>query len=131
MSVSAARVPARCRTRCARRWINCAEMARRKLLTLLAFLCAMSSSEGALDPAALRNAAAYSGKQRGASLLVVQQGKTLLEQYPDGGGAGVARKIYSGTKAFWNLAALAAAEDGLLNLDERVAETIPAWRNDP
>ncbi|HMJ05369.1 MAG TPA: serine hydrolase domain-containing protein, partial [Chthoniobacterales bacterium] len=41
------------------------------------------------------------------------------------------RKIYSGTKAFWCLAALAAEQDGLLNLDERVAETIPAWRKDP
>ncbi len=39
-------------------------------------------------------------------------------------------KIYSGTKAFWGLAALAAEEDGLLSLDERVAETIPAWQAD-
>jgi CubicO group peptidase (beta-lactamase class C family) len=40
-------------------------------------------------------------------------------------------KIYSGTKAFWNLAALAAAEDRLIDLDDRVADTITAWRNDP
>ena len=44
--------------------------------------------------------------------------------------AGSVFKIYSGTKAFWNLAALAAAEDGLLNLDERVSETISPWRGD-
>jgi CubicO group peptidase (beta-lactamase class C family) len=44
--------------------------------------------------------------------------------------ANKAHKIYSGTKAFWGLAALAAAEDGLLSLDERVAETIPAWAAD-
>lgn len=76
-------------------------------------------------------AARYSAEHRGASFLVMQQGKTLREEYPGGdGGPRAARKIYSGTKAFWGLAALAAAEDGLLNLDERVAETIPAWRDD-
>jgi CubicO group peptidase (beta-lactamase class C family) len=40
-------------------------------------------------------------------------------------------KIYSGTKAFWNLAALSAAEDGLLNLDDRVADIVTSWRNNP
>src|SRR5438477_7378959 len=84
-----------------------------------------------LDPLAIRAAANYSATHHGASLLVVQNGKTLLEEYPGGGGAGTPRKIYSGTKAFWNLAALAAAEDGLLKLDERVAITIPEWQSDP
>ena len=88
-------------------------------------------AHAALDHSSLRAAAVYSATHRGTSILVIEQGKTVLEEYPDGAGAGVARKIYSGTKAFWNLAALAAAEDGLLSLDERVADTIPAWRNDP
>src|SRR5205814_2887320 len=47
-----------------------------------------------------------------------------------GGGADTLRKIYSGTKAFWNLGALAAMEGGLLKLDERVADTIPEWQSD-
>jgi CubicO group peptidase (beta-lactamase class C family) len=75
---------------------------------------------------AVRAAAAYSRSAGGTSFLAVQNGQTLLEQ-----SAGEPRKIYSGTKAFWGLAALAAAEDGLLSLDERVSETIPAWRADP
>ena len=83
-----------------------------------------------LDPAAVRAAARYSSAHRGTSFLVLQNGKALLEEYPAGGSADTLRKIYSGTKAFWNLAALAAAEDGFLNLDEPVADTIPAWRND-
>jgi CubicO group peptidase (beta-lactamase class C family) len=62
----------------------------------------------------------------GTSFLAIQHGQTLLEQ-----GAREPHKIYSGTKAFWGLAALAAAEDGLLSLDEQVADVIPAWRNDP
>ena len=84
-----------------------------------------------LDPAAVRQAAEYSANHRGTSFLVIQNGKTLLEEYPAGGGAETPRRIYSGTKAFWNLAALAAAEDGLFGLDDRVADAIPSWRDDP
>ena len=92
-------------------------------LMLCASACAASA---ALNPGAVREAAAYSASKRGTSLLVIQGGKTLAED-----NAGAAHKIYSGTKAFWCLAALAAAQDGLLSLDERVADTIPSWRNDP
>lgn len=83
-----------------------------------------------LNPVAIRAAANYSATHHGASLLVIQRGKTLLEEYPGGGGPDTPRKIYSGTKAFWNLAALAAAEDRLLKLDDRVADTIPEWQSD-
>ncbi len=86
---------------------------------------------GELDPAAVRKAAKYSADHRGTSFLAIQNGKTLLEEYPGKATADDRQRIYSGTKAFWNLAALAAAEDGLLDLDERVADTIPAWRKDP
>ena len=51
--------------------------------------------------------------------------------YPGRASADTPQRIYSGTKAFWNLAALAAEEDGILNLDERVADTITSWRQDP
>lgn len=78
------------------------------------------------DPNAIRAAAAYSSSAGGTSFLAVQNGQTLLEY-----NANEPHKIYSGTKAFWGLAALAASEDGLLSLDENVANTIAAWRNDP
>jgi CubicO group peptidase (beta-lactamase class C family) len=89
-------------------------------------LLAICTKANALDSATVRNAARYSSAQGGTSFLAIQHGQTLFEQ-----NAGEPRKIYSGTKAFWGLAALAAAEDDLLNLDENVAATIPAWRNDP
>src|SRR6476660_2262930 len=92
---------------------------------VLLFLVA-SSAVASLDPAAVRAAAEYSTRQRGVSCLAIQDGRTLLEQ-----NAKTPHKIYSGTKAFWNLAALAAAEDGLLDLDSHVADTITSWRNDP
>lgn len=83
-----------------------------------------------LTPQALRDAADYSANRRGCSLLVVQHGKTLLEEYPNGGNARITHQIYSGTKAFFTLAALVAAQEGLLGLDEPVANTITEWRGD-
>ncbi len=84
-----------------------------------------------LDPASVRKAAKYSVTHRGTSLLVIQNGKTLLEEYQGKADAETPQRIYSGTKAFWNLAALAAAEDGILDLDAPVADTISAWQKDP
>lgn len=95
------------------------------LLPILSF-AGVAAWAAPVNPAAVRAAAAYSASQGGKSFLAIQNGQTVFEQ-----SAGEPHKIYSGTKAFWNLAALAAAEDGLLSLDERVAETIPAWRADP
>ena len=97
---------------------------------LLVFLHATVAFAG-LAPAAVRRAAQYSAQHRGTSFLVRQNGETLLEQYPGRGSQNTPRRIYSGTKAFWCLAGLAAAQDGKLRLDEWVADTIPSWRKDP
>ena len=99
---------------------------RKRLLLPGLLLCGVAAQALPVNPAAVRAAAAYSASQGGKSFLAVQNGQTIFEQ-----SAGEPHKIYSGTKAFWNLAALAAAEDGLLSLDEQVAEAIPAWRADP
>ena len=98
----------------------------------LAFVFALACGAGAADlPAAkLRAAAEYSAARRGSALLVIQHGRTIFEDYPNGHAAGEPHKIYSGTKAFWNLAALAAVEEGMFSLDDRVAETITEWRGD-
>lgn len=97
----------------------------------LAVFCVLTQAAFALEPAAVAAAANYARSRRGAALLVIQNGRTVLEEYSDGEGPRAARKIYSGTKAFWNLAALAAAEDGLLKLDEPAANSIETWRTDP
>jgi CubicO group peptidase (beta-lactamase class C family) len=93
---------------------------------LLLPLVNAATATSSLDSAAVRAAADYSARHRGVSFLAIQYGRTLLEQNEK-----LPHKIYSGTKAFWDLAALAAAEDGLLRLDERVADTITSWRSDP
>jgi CubicO group peptidase (beta-lactamase class C family) len=84
----------------------------------------------ALDAASMKAAAEYSAARRGVALLIIQNGKTLFQSYPGNHAAQEAHRIYSGTKGFWVLAALAAEADGILKLDERVAETIEEWRSD-
>jgi CubicO group peptidase (beta-lactamase class C family) len=98
----------------------------KRLAVLLLFLAGSASAITSLDPAAVSTAAEYSARHRGVSFLAIQGGRTLLEQ-----NGKTLHRIYSGTKAFWDLAALAAAEDGLLNLDEGVVGTLTSWRSDP
>jgi CubicO group peptidase (beta-lactamase class C family) len=88
-------------------------------------LMAVTASAAPVNPAALQTAANYSASAGGTSFLAIQNGQTLLEK-----NANVPNKIYSGTKAFWCLAGLAAMEDGLLSLDEPVSNTIAAWQSD-
>lgn len=76
----------------------------------------------------IAKAAEYSGKRKGLALLVRQHGKVLHESFSNGAKPGEPRRIYSGTKAFWGIAMLAAVEDGLLSLDEPVAAVIHEWK---
>ena len=76
-------------------------------------------------------AAKYSESKRGVSMLVMQNSRTIFEHYANGGSAGGRWPIFSGTKSFWGMAALAAAHDGLLRLDDLVADTITEWKSDP
>ncbi|MEA3211760.1 MAG: hypothetical protein QOE70_4817 [Chthoniobacter sp.] len=108
-------------------------MSVQRFLFLLSFLLlgAVGFSGADLDRSGLQAAASYSASRRGFSLLVIQHGKTIFSDYQNGTSAGDPHKIYSGTKGFWVLAALAAEEDGILKLDEAVAATIPEWRTEP
>lgn len=103
------------------------------VLALLLCLPAAGRAAGAaggLSPAAVEAASRYSQENGGLALLVLQHRHTLLEWYADKSGAGI-HKIYSGTKAFWCVAALAAQADGLLKLDEPASATLPEWRDVP
>jgi CubicO group peptidase (beta-lactamase class C family) len=87
-----------------------------------------AAAHGELTREAVRAAADYAAGYRGSWLLIVQHGKVLLDERQNRGPS--AMKIYSGTKGFWNIAALAAQEDGILDLDERVSATLPQWATD-
>jgi CubicO group peptidase (beta-lactamase class C family) len=65
------------------------------------------------------------------ALAVLRGGEVLLQEYGGGFEADTPHALYSGTKSFWGVVALYASADGLLSLDEPVAETIASWRDDP
>jgi CubicO group peptidase (beta-lactamase class C family) len=100
----------------------------------LSILSALATSTWSLatdiQPANCARAAAYSENNRGFSVLVMQNGKTVFEHYANGGGGELRCKIFSGTKSFWGIAALCAVRDGLIKLDDHVADTITEWKND-
>jgi CubicO group peptidase (beta-lactamase class C family) len=76
-------------------------------------------------------AAKYSESKRGVSMLVMQNGRTIFEHYANGGSRRERWPIFSGTKSFWGIAALAAVRDRLFKLDDTVSDTITEWKRDP
>jgi CubicO group peptidase (beta-lactamase class C family) len=100
-------------------------------LSILASLVTSTSSLADIQAGNCARAANYSENKRGFSMLVMQNGKTVFEHYANGGSADSRCKIFSGTKSFWGIAALCAVRDGLIKLDDRAADTITEWKNDP
>jgi CubicO group peptidase (beta-lactamase class C family) len=84
-----------------------------------------------LQPADAAQAAKYSESRRGISILVIQNGRPVFEHYANGGAEDQKWPIFSGTKSFWGVAALAASREGLFRLDDPVADTITEWKSDP
>ena len=97
----------------------------------LAFIVISTCAFAGIQPSDCARAAKYSESKRGASMLVMQNGRTVFEHYANGGSAGGRWPIFSGTKSFWGIAALAAVHDGLFKLDDLVSETITEWKSDP
>jgi CubicO group peptidase (beta-lactamase class C family) len=76
-------------------------------------------------------AVAYARKHALEALLIARGDEPPAEEYGEGFDRAKAHPLYSGTKSFWGVAALQAERDGLLTLDEPVAQTIPNWQDDP
>ncbi|MDP9105602.1 MAG: beta-lactamase family protein [Candidatus Eremiobacteraeota bacterium] len=72
-------------------------------------------------------AAAYAERHALHALLVQRGGDVVFEQYGGGYGADKPHALYSATKSFWGVLAVAAQHDGLLDVDEPVSATLPAW----
>jgi CubicO group peptidase (beta-lactamase class C family) len=101
-------------------------------LVAVSFLIAISTTAfGQLRPADCARAAKYSESKRGISMLVMQNGRTIFEHYANRGSPGKRWPIFSGTKSFWGIAALAGVRDGLFKLDDLVSDTISEWKSDP
>jgi CubicO group peptidase (beta-lactamase class C family) len=97
------------------------------------FLAAATSTSAGteIQPADCARAARYSESKRGVSVLVLQNGRTIFEHYANSGSARGRWPIFSGTKSFWGIAALAAVRDGLFKLDDPVSDTITEWKRNP
>src|SRR5204863_7083774 len=89
-----------------------------------------ASAVAEILPTDCARAAKYSESKRGVAMLVLQNGRTVFEHYANGGSARGRWPIFSGTKSFWGVAALAAARDGLFKLDDPVSDTITEWKSD-
>src|SRR5437868_11185521 len=95
------------------------------------FVLTSASAVAEILPTDCARAAKYSESKRGVAMLVLQNGQIIFEHYANGGSARQRWPIFSGTKSFWGIAALAAARDGLFKLDDPVSDTITEWKNDP
>jgi CubicO group peptidase (beta-lactamase class C family) len=110
-------------------WLRFAQRSGYSGFFLLTF--ATSSAFAEISASDCARAATYSESRRGVSMLVMQNGRTIFEHYANGGLASGRWPIFSGTKGFWGIAALAAVHDGLFRLDDLVSDTITEWKNDP
>ena len=75
-------------------------------------------------------AAKYSADHAGLAVLVYVEGKLVFEQYQNGHRQETPQHIFSGTKSFAPIVALIAQHEGLLQLDEKVCDTIAEWQGD-
>lgn len=75
-------------------------------------------------------ALAYAERHALHALLIEVDGTIVLERYANGYDAAKPHALYSGTKSFWGVTAAAARDDGLLDLDEPVAQTFAEWAVD-
>ncbi len=78
-----------------------------------------------------QRAANYSRQHAGDALVVMSHGRIVFEDYAEGAGPDKPHRLASGTKTFWGVLAVAAAQDGLLSLDEKVSDTLTEWQSDP
>jgi len=58
-------------------------------------------------------------------------GEIIYEKYSNGGSSEKLQWLASGNKSFAGIVAIAAVEDGLIKLEDKVCEIIDQWKNDP
>jgi CubicO group peptidase (beta-lactamase class C family) len=100
-------------------------------LATVLFIAISQVTFAEIRPTDCARAGKYSESKRGSAILVLQNGRTVFEHYANGGSANRRWPIFSGTKSFWGIAALAAVHDGLFKLDDRVSDIITEWKTHP
>ncbi|HTM07380.1 MAG TPA: serine hydrolase domain-containing protein [Verrucomicrobiae bacterium] len=100
-------------------------------LTFALLLAAGGAGAEPFSSASLRTAADYLKGLNGHALLVYYRDQLVFEEYFNGWSADKPHRLASGTKSFSGAMLAGAVEDGLLQLDERVSDTIREWRDHP
>lgn len=77
-----------------------------------------------------QQACEYSARMGGVSCLVMFDGKVVHESYAGAGAPDKAWGLASGTKSFSGVAAAAAVQDGLFQLDDKVSDILTEWKAD-
>lgn len=104
-------------------------MNRRTLLAAAAAACIPANA--AAQSFNFAAGASYSAARRGVSVLVMQRGAVVFEDYANGGGAARGWELASGVKSFCGVIAAAAIQDRLIrDWDEPCAETLTEWAQD-
>lgn len=82
------------------------------------------------DAAPFESAAQYLESKNGHAMLVYLGGELIFERYLNDHTAEKPHLLASGTKSFSGAMAIAAVQDGFLDLDEKVADTLTEWQDD-
>lgn len=78
----------------------------------------------------LQAARDYNAATNGQALLIIHDGKVLLDCTDNGYDAKREHELASGTKSFSGIVAALMVEDGLLKWDEFACETLTEWKSD-
>ena len=103
----------------------------KRLILIIASLLIAGVQVECPSQSAMKAAADYSKSFQGQTLVVMFDGKIVFEQYDNRGSENTVQMLASGSKSFVGIAAVAAAQDGIIKLDDKVCESISEWRDDP
>lgn len=100
-------------------------------LLIVSFGCSASAQQKT-QSSTYQAAADYSASMRGLAVVVMKGERIVFEEYQNGHSAETPHLLASGTKSFSGVLLAAAIEDKLIkSFDEKVADTITEWNNDP
>lgn len=91
---------------------------------------AQTESAARSSSSSFKPAADYLRTRNGHALLVYRDGRLVFEEFMNGHERETPHRLASGTKSFVGVLAAMAVEDGLLKLDEKVADTLTEWGGD-
>lgn len=83
------------------------------------------------EDARCRLAVEYSKAKNGYAVLILENDRVVCEDYHGGTTAQTPHHLYSGTKSFSCALAVALADEGTVQLDDRVSDTVSEWKSDP